>query len=103
MDIFREAAGSVDRRGFFNIAPGLTKHEGVMAQHVRLVEEVGELSRALRKDDGSDEAYRARCEELADVVIVCASMAHVLGIDLWAEIQRKLKADELRGLLHGEG
>lgn len=103
MSIFDEAVESVKRRGFYGIVPGLSDHAPIMAQFLRSVEEKGELARALRKHDGSDETYQNICDELADGVITYASMAYMLGVDLEKAIREKLAKDEQRGRLHGEG
>lgn len=53
---------------------------------VRAQEELTELLRALSVDDDHPKA----AEEVADVVIVLQRLATRLGIDLWAEVERKM-------------
>lgn len=69
----------------------------LMAQFVRLVEEVGELARAILSND-KDNAIT----EAADVYITDANIATTLGAILDDSVRAKLAADERRGLLHGE-
>jgi NTP pyrophosphatase (non-canonical NTP hydrolase) len=49
----------------------------------RLVEEVGELARTLRHEDGE-----ARIEEFSDVLAWLASLANLIGVDLEAAAGR---------------
>lgn len=96
MTIFDQAVVSVKARGFHDPAavPDWMGEPLMMAQFARLTEEVGEVARSLRK--GGDTLP----EELADVVIVAAQMAHIVGVDLHQAIADKLTADEMRGRLH---
>jgi NTP pyrophosphatase (non-canonical NTP hydrolase) len=55
-------------------------------------------------DEPASDQLPQLCEELADVVIYCLSMANTLGIDISQEVRRKLArndakypADEYRG------
>ena len=86
-----KAAGeSVARRGFFDG----DKDAALVAQFMRLAEEVGELARSWRKGNLDH-------DELADVAIVCASIAHLEGIDLDAKVAAKCDRDEYeRGYRH---
>jgi NTP pyrophosphatase (non-canonical NTP hydrolase) len=68
----------------------------LMAQMLRLQEEVGELAQEFL--DGNTDASQI---EAADVAIVIFQIAEVLGCDLDATIRAKLVADERRGRLHG--
>lgn len=52
-----------------------------------LMEEVGELAEALRREDDAE----ARAE-VADVAFMCLSLANVLGVDLDAAIRAKFLA-----------
>ncbi len=96
MTIFDQAVVSVKARGFHDPAavPDWMGEPLMMTQFARLSEEVGEVARSLRK--GGDDL----AEELADVVIVAAQMAHIVGVDLHNAIAAKLTADEMRGHLH---
>ncbi len=96
MTIFERAVSSVKARGFHAPAsiPDWMGEPLMMAQYARLAEEVGEVARSLRK--GGD----TLAEELADVVIVAAQMAHLINVDLEKAIAAKLTADESRGHLH---
>jgi NTP pyrophosphatase (non-canonical NTP hydrolase) len=49
-----------------------------------LLEEVGELTRAYRRDEKKNVG-----EEMADVIAWIASMANLLGVDLESEILKK--------------
>lgn len=53
---------------------------------VRALEEMTELLRCLSADDNHPKAT----DEVADVVIVLQRLATRLGIDLWAEVERKM-------------
>lgn len=96
MTIFNRAVASVQARGFHapDSIPDWMGEPLMMAQFARLSEEVGEVARSLRK--GGDDL----AEELADVVIVAAQMARLIGVDLEQAIAAKLTADEKRGHLH---
>jgi NTP pyrophosphatase (non-canonical NTP hydrolase) len=87
------AVRSVQERGFYDNLPPVVDDRLLMAQWLRFVEEVGELSRALRKGNGA-------ADEMADVLIVLFQLAHVLGVDLEAATPDKLQRDEARGHLH---
>lgn len=58
--------------------------------------EVSEATEAIRARD-----YANFCEELADVIIRVASVAHGLGIDLEPVISKKMAKNATRGLHHG--
>ena len=96
MDILQQAGKSVRRRGFLKDAQGDDFKDSVMmSQYARLVEEVGEVGRAMRKPDESV------LTELADVVIVCAAIAELMGWNLAVAIADKCAMDEAeRGHLH---
>ncbi len=70
--IIRDTYGSKDRR------------RGVEGTFMWFMEEVGELSAALRS--GSDEE---RAAEFADVVAWLATLANIAGVDLAAAVQAK--------------
>jgi NTP pyrophosphatase (non-canonical NTP hydrolase) len=53
------------------------RHRGVDGTFRRMVEEVGELARTLRRDDGA-----ARSEEFSDVLAWLASLANQVDVDL---------------------
>ena len=59
------------------------ERRGLDASFRRLVEEVGELARALRHDDAD-----SRAEEASDVLAWLASIANQAGIDLEAAAGR---------------
>lgn len=70
--IFQQCVASVQRRGFHTERPPLHFHNApLMEQFNRLVEEVGEWS-----ESGGN------VDELADVVIVCAQVAYLMGVEL---------------------
>ena len=94
-DLQAQAVASVQSRGFYeaDAIPTNAKNPLLMAQFLRLVEEVGELGRALRKDAGTD-------EEAADVLVVLYQIANICGIALEEATRTKILADEQRGHLH---
>lgn len=59
---------------------------------VRAQEELTELLRALSVDDLHPKA----ADEVADVVIVLQRLATRLGVDLWAEVERKMAVNRAR-------
>ena len=71
-DLIREQFGAKDAR------------RGVEGTFMWFMEEVGELSAALR--GGSDEE---RAHELADVLAWLATLANVVGVDLEAAVRAK--------------
>ena len=62
-----------------------------------IVSELGEALEALRYDDRDNFA-----EELADVAIRLADLCGGLGIDLEAEIKKKMEKNKSRGYKHGK-
>lgn len=72
------AVASVHRRGFLGGYPHLCEDCLLMAQVLRLAEEVGEVE-AAKRASGHGPAW---VEELADVAIVCAQVAWLTGMDL---------------------
>jgi len=94
-----KAAGeSVRRRGFLTTEGQAPTFDDslLMAQFTRLVEEVGELGRAMRHNDGA-----TMLMELADVAIVCGAIAAHKGWNLDAAVNAKCARDEMtRGHLH---
>jgi len=94
-DLQAQAVASVQGRGFYgpDAIPTNAKNPLLMAQFLRLVEEVGELGRALRKDVGT-------AEEAADVLVVLYQISHICGIALEEATRTKILADEQRGHLH---
>ena len=58
----------------------------------RANEEMAELIRGL--SEGNHIALEI--EEAADVVIVLSHMAHVNGLDLWAEVEKKMEKNRAR-------
>ena len=80
-----EAVRSVVRREFYVIDLPITGNRAIMAQFLRLVEEVGEYEFEI--EEGNDEAA---CDELADVFIVMSQIAWLTGMDpaqLWTAKQ----------------
>lgn len=68
-----------------------------LCTHMALVHsEVSEATEAIRKRDRQNFD-----EELADIIIRVASIAHGLGTDLDAAIEDKLVKNKYRGLHHG--
>ena len=69
----------------------------LLATHMALIHsEESEATEALRKGDRNNFE-----EELADVIIRVASIAHGLGIDLERTIVGKLEVNKTRGFRHG--
>lgn len=60
--------------------------------------EVNEVWESIRKGLGKD----ATAEELADVAIVLLDLAHFLKVDLYGEIERKIKINRERPEKHGK-
>ncbi|KPM50428.1 hypothetical protein ACG83_40310 [Frankia sp. R43] len=81
-----------NERGF----TGRTVHD----QTWRLMEEAGELARAVRKNDGqrtlTGELVGSIDEELVDVLIFTCSIANRLGIDLTDAVRAKETFNETR-------
>ena len=66
-----------------------------------LFEEAGNVL-DVRVDGGDEtEVWAAYCEELADVIITGFSVAGKLGIDIDAEIRRKMEINKTRPWKHG--
>ena len=59
-----------------------------------------ELSEAVQKDRAGDEA--GFHEEICDVFIRLADLTEYLGIDIEAEIERKMEINKKRGYKHGK-
>lgn len=80
-----------------NQPPFLRDDLRYLCTHMALVHtEVAEATEAIRNHDRDNFD-----EELADVVIRVASIAHGLGTDLEAVIRAKLAKNATRGLHHG--
>ena len=63
---------------------------GIPGTFMWLMEEIGELSSALREEDLSTEApSEALASEFADVLAWLATIANVAGVDLSAAFERK--------------
>lgn len=68
-----------------------------IATHIALIHsEVSEALEALRKGDGNNFA-----EEMADIIIRVTSVSAGLGIDLDAEVEKKMEINRGRGFRHG--
>ncbi|KJE21200.1 MazG nucleotide pyrophosphohydrolase family protein [Frankia torreyi] len=91
-DLQRYVAEMETERGF----TGRTVHD----QTWRLMEEAGELARAVRKNDGqrtlTGELVGSVDEELVDILIFACSIANRLGIDLTDAIRAKEALNETR-------
>ena len=80
-----------DRNYFANIRRGkISDKTTVRDLLAKIHEEVGELIESWDGDDSFDK------EELADVALVCFSMAKHLGINLFDEMDGKMKINENR-------
>lgn len=92
--IFDLAVQSVYSRGFHTVVPAPNIcNPRVMAQLVRLGEEIGEFEEAKTKVQA--------VSELADVVIVCAQLAWLLGIGLNESIFRTSALDASLPMAYG--
>lgn len=69
----------------------------LLAQFVRMVEEVGELARAILNGN-----QKHALIESADVYVTNANIHTTLGGILDDDVRAKLAADEQRGIMHGE-
>ena len=66
-------------------------------------DEVSELDcAAIDWEDDVCNDNSAFCEELADVIIMCLSVAGKLGIDIDAEVRRKMEINRERPWKHGK-
>lgn len=75
----------------------LLRNPLLLAQFVRLVEEVGELSAAILSGDKESAII-----ESADVYVTNANVHTTLGARLVDSVPAKLNADMKRGYMHGE-
>lgn len=75
-DIASEAVRSVARRGFHDTLPEVARNGFVMAQFLRLVEEVGEYRYA-----SSLYSFGSIESELADIMIVLCQLAWAYGVE----------------------
>ena len=81
----------VDRNYFANIRRGkISDKTNVRDCLAKIYEEVGELIESWDGDDSFDKV------ELADVTLVCFSMAKHFGIKLIDEMEKKMKVNEKR-------
>lgn len=74
--ITAQAVRSVYERGFYDSTPPAAKADHIMAQVLRLAEEVGEVHDARRKRLSKDE----QATEVADVYIVVCQIAWLTGL-----------------------
>ena len=81
----------VDRNYFANVRRGQISDKTTVRDFLsKLHEEVGELIESFDGDDSFDKV------ELADVTLVCFSMAKHFGINLFDEMEGKMKINENR-------
>lgn len=73
-----EAIRSVHRRGFYDSAPLAAHNEHLMAQFLRLVEEVGEYQQARTYNAAKPD----KAKEVADIAIVAYQIAWLTGAPL---------------------
>ena len=86
----KAAGASSGRRGFLNG----DKSEAIIRQTLKLSEEVGEFAASVLSGNPD-------LDELADVIIVCATYGELLDVDLDAIVAAKCDRDEYeRGYLH---
>ena len=76
--IAAEAVRSVHRRGFYDSTPHVANDPHVMAQVLRLVEEVGEFQHARLYNAPTHE----KAKEVADIAIVAYQLAWLTGVPL---------------------
>ncbi len=76
--IAAKAVRSVHRRGFYDSTPHVANDPHVMAQFLRLVEEVGEYQHARLHNSPTDE----KAKEVADIAIVAYQLAWLTGVPL---------------------
>lgn len=74
--ITAQAVRSVHARGFYDSTPPAAKADHIMAQVLRLAEEIGEVSDARRKRLTKDE----QATEIADVYIVVCQLVWLTGM-----------------------
>lgn len=88
-DLQRYVAGMESERGF--------THRTVIEQALQLGEEVGELFKAIRKNQHLATAVIGSVdEELADILIYLCAIANRLGIDLAHALRSKEALNETR-------
>ena len=81
----------VDRNYFANVRRGKISDKTTVRDCLsKIYEEVGELIDSFDGDDSFDKV------ELADVTLVCFSMAKHFGINLVDEMEKKMKVNEKR-------
>lgn len=85
-DLRREAVESVQRRGFYDFLPPVTlgtfdEAPTILAQFLRLVEEVGEFMASRMSSEESQH------DELADVAIVWCQLANLTGYPVKMEFR----------------
>ncbi len=82
---------------FYREAKGFETSWGNMMEKLMLVvTEVAEAAEAYRKDDHANFA-----EEMADTMIRCLDICGSLGINIEAEIERKMARNRQRDYKHG--
>jgi NTP pyrophosphatase (non-canonical NTP hydrolase) len=83
-----------------NIERGFTTNEDASKKLVVLMEEVGELARAIRKTVGlkfSDTTHVADiADELADVQIVLLGLASIVHVDMFDAVAKKEEKNRMR-------
>lgn len=86
------------------VAHGLWEDYAIVMDCVNLIwDEVHELDFAATQVwQGDHYDYQEFAEELADVIIMCLSVAGKLGIDIDAEVRRKMEINRERPWKHGK-
>lgn len=96
--ISSRAVLSVHSRGFYDTAPIVTSYAHIMAQLLRLGEEVGEVMSARRKRA----AKEAQAVEVADVYIVVCQIAWLAGLPGAMQLGRMAMSGTTLAIEYGE-
>ena len=81
----------------FKTPSSINEHEAVLAKLMLVVTEIGEAAEAVRHHD--DANFN---EEIADTFIRLLDLTGTMGIDIEAEIAKKMAINEGRELRHGK-
>lgn len=78
--VFAESVRSVARRGFYDVAPVVVGDVRIMAEFLRLVEEIGEFG--LEAAMGEAANLDSLADEAADIIIVSSNLFWLAGGDI---------------------
>lgn len=83
---------------FFRSKFNKTEHEHLLGRTVKLGEEVGELCEAVLNDNAEQIGVKNTDlpSEVADVIISTLLIAKVKDLNVWDEVEKKLKAVRIK-------